>query len=114
MFDFKFLEASEFCEKQKNNSNLNENIIKGFTQFFKHLELYLNLLKITSIGDIQIKIFGSVTLNNNNNTTILHVTNKFYDKPWFSNIAVTMDINEFFNYQSDDGICYAQVYISKI
>ena len=89
-------------------------MIKGFTQFFKRLELYLDLLKITSTEDIQIKIFGSVTLNNNNNNAILRATNKFYGKPWFSNIAVTMDINEFFDYQSDDGICYAQVYISII
>jgi hypothetical protein len=88
-------------------------LIKGFTQFFKHLELYLNLLKIISFEDIQIKIFESVTLNNNNNNVILRATNKFYGNPWFSNIAVTMDINEFFDYQSDDGICYAQVNISK-
>jgi hypothetical protein len=110
LFDFKFSEASEFCEKQKNNLNLNENMIKGFTQFFKRLELYLDLLKI-STEDFQIKIFGSVTLNNN---AILRATNKFYDNSWFSDIAVTMDINEIFNYPSDDGICYAQVYISKI
>jgi len=84
-------------------------MIKGFTQFFKHLELYFKLLKITS-ENIQIKIFGSVTLNNN---AILRATNKFHDKPWFSNIAVIMDIDEFFDYQSDDGICYAQVYINK-
>ena len=84
-------------------------MIKGFIQFFKHLELYFKFLKITS-EDIQIKIFGSVTLNNN---AILRATNKFHDRPWFSNIAVAMNIDELFNYQSDDGICYAQVYINK-
>lgn len=88
-------------------------MIKGFTQFFNCLKLYFNLLKITPTEDIQIKIFGSVTLDNNNNA-ILRATNKFYGKPWFSNIAVTMNIEEFFDYQSDAGICYAQVYISKI
>ena len=110
MFDFEFSEASEFCEKQKNNPNLNENMMKGFTRFIDCFQLYLNSLKITLTEDIQIKIFGSVTLNN---TAILRATNKFFGKPWFSNVAVTMDDEEFFDYQSDDGTCYAQVCISK-
>ncbi|RHZ44404.1 hypothetical protein Glove_734g5 [Diversispora epigaea] len=91
LFDFKFSEASEFCEKQKNNSNLNEKMRKGFTQFFNHLKF--NFLKIIST-DTQIKIFGSVTLNN---STFLCATNKYYNNPWFSNIA------------SDSGTCYAQI-----
>jgi hypothetical protein len=111
LFDFEFSEASEFCENQKNNANLNENMRKGFTQFFRCLKLYLDLLKIAYEG-IQIKIFGSVTLTDG--VAILRATNKYYGNPWFSNIAVTMDITELFDYQSDDGICYAQVYISKI
>ncbi|RHZ85339.1 hypothetical protein Glove_66g184 [Diversispora epigaea] len=102
LFDFKFSEASEFCEKQKNNSNLNEKMRKGFTQFFNHLKL--DFSKIIST-DTQIKIFGSVTLNN---STFLCATNKYYDNPWFSNIAVIMDTDELSNYQLDSGTCYAQ------
>ena len=84
---------------------------KGFSQFFSHLKLYLDMLKIT-YEDIQIKIFGSVTLNDG--VAILRATNKYYGNPWFSNIAAAMDITKLSNYQSDGGICYAQVYISKI
>ncbi|RHZ48076.1 hypothetical protein Glove_561g25 [Diversispora epigaea] len=97
LFDFKFSEASKFCEKQKNNSNLNEKMRKGFTQFFNHLKL--DFSKIIST-DTQIKIFGSVTLNN---STFLCATNKYYDNPWFSNIAIIMDTDELSNYQSDSG-----------
>ncbi|RHZ87674.1 hypothetical protein Glove_33g109 [Diversispora epigaea] len=75
LFDFKFTEASEFCEKQKNNLNLSEKMRKGFTQFFNHLKL--DFPKITST-DIQIKLVGSVTLNN---STFLCATNKYYGNP---------------------------------
>ncbi|RHZ85961.1 hypothetical protein Glove_58g88 [Diversispora epigaea] len=105
LFDFKFSEASEFCEKQKNNLNLNKKMRKGFTQFFNHLKL--DFSKIIST-DTQIKIFGSVTLNN---STFLRATNKYYDNPWFSNIAVIMDTDELFNYQSNSGTCYAQYFL---
>jgi hypothetical protein len=69
------------------------------------------MLKITPTEDIQIKIFESVTLNSG---AFLRAKDKYFGKPWYSNIAVTMDNNEFFDYLSDNGICYAQVYISKI
>ncbi|RHZ79456.1 hypothetical protein Glove_145g8 [Diversispora epigaea] len=32
----------------------------------------------------------------------------FHDRPWFSNIAINMDIEELSDYQTDNGICYAQ------
>jgi len=106
----KISEALVFCEKQKNNSNLNERMMKGFDKFIESLEKYFNVLQI-SVEDCQIKIFGSVTLNNG---AILRATNEFFSKPCFSNIAITMHSDEFFDYKSDSGTCYAQVYISNI
>jgi len=111
LFEFKLLEASIFFEQQKKNPDLTENMIKGFAKFINCLDSFFDMLDIISAEDCRIKIFGSVTLQNIN---ILRATNKFYDMPWFSNIAVTMDVDKFFNYQSDARICYAQVYISKI
>ncbi|RHZ84366.1 hypothetical protein Glove_82g20 [Diversispora epigaea] len=32
----------------------------------------------------------------------------FHDRPWFSNIAINMNIEELSDYQTDNGICYAQ------
>jgi hypothetical protein len=83
---------------------------KGFAHFNECLNSYLNMLDITSteINNCQIKIFGSVTLNNG---AILRAINKYHNRPWFSNVAVFMDNEEIFEYQSDSGTCYAQVYV---
>jgi hypothetical protein len=105
LFDFKLSEIS--LEQQENNPNLNENMIKGFAKFLECLDLFFDMLEISSAEECQIKIFGSVTLNNGN---ILRATNKFHGKPWFSNIAIAMDSAELFEYKSDSGTCYAQVY----
>jgi len=109
LFDFKLSEFSTFFEQQENNPNLNENMIKGFAKFLECLDLFFDMLAISSAIDCQIKTFGSVTLNLKNvNVNILRATNKFHNRPWFSNIAVAMDDAELFEYQSDSGTCYAQ------
>lgn len=107
LFEFKLLEASIFFEQQKKNPDLTENMIKGFAKFLECLDLFFDMLDIISAEDCRIKIFGSVTLKNIN---ILRATNKFQNRPWFSNIAIAMDDAELFEYQSDNGTCYAQVY----
>ncbi|RHZ51503.1 hypothetical protein Glove_477g16 [Diversispora epigaea] len=104
LFEFKLLEASIFFE-QKKNPDLTENMIKGFAKFLECLDLFFDMLDIISAEDCRIKIFGSVTLKNIN---ILRATNKFQNRPWFSNIAIAMDNAELFEYQSDNGTCYAQ------
>ena len=108
LFEFKISEATAFFEQQKENPNLNENMIKGFDQFLESLDEYFEMYKIDSAEDCQIKIFGSVTLNNR---AILRVTNKFQNRPWFSNIAIAMNNEELSEYPSDKGICYAKVSI---
>lgn len=108
LFEFKISEATAFFEQQKENPNLNENMIKGFDQFLESLDEYFEMYKIDSAEDCQIKIFGSVTLNNR---AILRATNKFQNRPWFSNIAIAMNNEELSEYPSDKGICYAKVSI---
>ncbi|RHZ52875.1 hypothetical protein Glove_456g8 [Diversispora epigaea] len=105
LFEFKLLEASIFFEQQKKNPDLTENMIKSFAKFLECLDLFFDMLDIISAEDCRIKIFGSVTLKNIN---ILRATNKFQNRPWFSNIAIAMDDAELFEYQSDNGTCYAQ------
>ncbi|RHZ52416.1 hypothetical protein Glove_461g11 [Diversispora epigaea] len=105
LFEFKLLEASIFFEQQKKNPDLTENMIKGFAKFLECLDLFFDMLDIISAEDCRIKIFGSVTLKNIN---ILRAINKFQNRPWFSNIAIAMDDAELFEYQSDNGTCYAQ------
>ncbi|RHZ90022.1 hypothetical protein Glove_9g51 [Diversispora epigaea] len=105
LFEFKLLEASIFFEQQKKNSDLTENMIKGFAKFLECLDSFFDMLDIISAEDCRIKIFGSITLKNIN---ILRATNKFQNQPWFSNIAIAMNDAELFEYQSDNETCYAQ------
>ncbi|RHZ83452.1 hypothetical protein Glove_92g54 [Diversispora epigaea] len=102
LFDFNFSET--IINEHRDNPKLNKNMSKGFTKFIDCLNSYLKLLN-TTFEDCRIKIYSSVTLKNG---TILHVVNNFHDRPWFSNIAINMDIEELSNYQTDNGICYAQ------
>jgi hypothetical protein len=53
-----------------------------------------------------VKIYGSVTLEN---LAIARANNKYYGKPWFSDVSVRMNIDELFEYTSNKGICYGQV-----
>ena len=108
LFDFEISEASIFCEQQKTNSNLNENVVNGFTNFLSCLDLYLDIIDINSVEGSQIQIYGSVILENG---SILRATNKFHGQPCFSNIAIVMNNDELFDYASDSGLCYAQVHI---
>ncbi|RHZ46508.1 hypothetical protein Glove_618g2 [Diversispora epigaea] len=105
LFEFKLLEASIFFEQQKKNLDLTENMIKGFAKFLECLDSFFDMLDIILAEDCRIKIFSSVTLKNIN---ILRATNKFQNRPWFNNIAIAMDDAELFEYQFDNGTCYAQ------
>lgn len=111
LFEFDISEAFEFIDKYKNETNLDEKMIKGLDHFVQSLDSYFDLLKISTAQDCHIKIYGSVTLENR---AILRATNMFHQRPWFSNISVTMSDKEVSEYQSDNGICFAQVYIITI
>ena len=104
LFDFDISES--IIDQHKNDSNLNENMIKGFVNFNKCLNSYLGMFNIT-FTRCRIKIFESVILKNG---AILRVTNQFHNQPWFSNISVNMDSEEHSDYLSDSETCYAQVY----
>ena len=80
-----------------------------FINFLKWLNLYLDLQSgITSVNESVVHIYKSVTLENG---AIIRATNKYYGKPWFSNISVRMNSNELFDYTSNEGICYGQVIV---
>ena len=64
-----------------------------------------------SIESFSLTIFGSITIENG---AIIRATNKYHNKPWFSDVAIIMNFEELFDYTTDKGICYGQVIIYKI
>jgi hypothetical protein len=77
----------------------------GFKNLEKSLKIYLELLNL-SIESFSLTIFGSITIENG---AIMRATNKYHNKPWFSDIAILMNSEELFDYTTDKGICYGQV-----
>lgn len=80
----------------------------GFSKFLTCLDSYLDLFDFTIdiTGETKINVYGSVTLENG---SVMRATNSFHNKPWFSDIAISMDSEESNNYLSDQGLCYGQV-----
>ncbi|KAF0435639.1 zn-finger domain-containing protein [Gigaspora margarita] len=52
--------------------------------------------------------FGSVTLKNR---SIIRTTDNFYEKAWYSNVAVAINPKKLLEYLTDEGICYRQIYL---
>ena len=82
----------------------------GFTKFLDSLNVYLDQLpNISSVDGSKVDIYGSVTLENGD---IIRAINKYYNKPWFSDVSVRMDPDESFKYTSDLGVCFGQVIVN--
>ena len=81
----------------------------GFNNFEACLNWYLDELPdVSSADDSKVIIYGSVTLENG---AIMHATNSYHKRSWFSDISVRMNSKELFEYTSDKGIYYRQVII---
>ena len=79
----------------------------AFQKFTDCLDQYLELLgNFDTIDDALIKIYGSIILEN---SAIVCTTSNFYNKEWFSEVAISMSSEESDNYISDQGICYGKV-----
>ena len=89
--------------------DIDEKMKKGFENLGRNLEIYLKSFD-PSIRNYLLTIFGSVTLENG---SIMHATNRYHNKPWFSNVAIAMNSEELFDYTTNEGICYGQVRLLK-
>ncbi|CAB4446635.1 unnamed protein product [Rhizophagus irregularis] len=103
LFEFSLKNANLFFNEKK--SSVDSKMQTGFSKFLECLDLYLDLLNNPKIDDSQVKIFGSVTIENGN---IIRATNSYHNKSWFSNVAISMNSEELEDYISDQGICYGQ------
>ena len=108
LWDFKSENLNEsICEILWSNLEIDEKMRNGFKNLEKSLKIYLELLNL-SIESFSLTIFGSITIENG---AIIRATNKYHNKPWFSDIAITMNSEELFDYTTDKGICYGQIII---
>ena len=112
LLNFKLRDADTVFGEKDSDPEIDDRMKTGFTNFLECLNLYLDLQSgisgITSVNESVVHIYKSVTLENG---AIIRATNKYYGKPWFSNISVRMNSNELFNYTSNEGICYGQVIV---
>ena len=80
------MDADTVFREKDSDSEIDDRMKTGFTNFLKCLNLYLDLQSgITSVNESVVHIYKSITLENN---AIICATNKYYGKPWFSNISV--------------------------
>jgi hypothetical protein len=105
-FEFSFGEINAFFNESRDGVDHKMRI--GFSKFLTCLDSYLELPGITIdiFAETRVNIFGSVTLEDG---SIMRATSSFHNKPWFSNIAISMDSEESNDYLSDQGLCYGQV-----
>lgn len=110
LFEFNLMDAHSFFEEKNLDPEIDDKMKTGFAKFLNSLNSYLDQLSnLTSADESKVNIYGSVTLENG---ATIHATNKYYNKPWFSNVSVRMDPDESFDYTSDQGVCYGQVIVN--
>jgi hypothetical protein len=103
----KLTEADEYFYEKANDPNINDKMIKGFEKFLGCFDSFLeDILEVDDIEECDITIYGTVTLENG---SIIRATNKYHNKPWFSDVAISMDSDESSDYRSDEGLCYGKI-----
>lgn len=100
--------AQEFINQQLNNYDSNSKLYTGLKNILKYLDIYFNSTNQINLENYIVKIYSSITLENG---SIIRTTDNFHGKAWYSNIAVAINSEELFDYISDQGICYGQVFI---
>lgn len=107
LFEFDLTDAISFFEEKDLDPEIDDKMKMGFAEFLTSLNWYLDgLPNLASATKSRVNIFGSVTLENG---AIVRAINKYYNKPWFSDVSVRMNPDESSEYISDQGICYGQV-----
>ena len=112
IWTFDLNNAQEFINQVLRNYISDSKIHYGLENFLKHLFLYFDSTNQINSKNYIVKIYSSVILENG---SIIRATENFYEKAWYSNVAVAMDSEELFEYLSDQGNCYGKVfYIYKL
>lgn len=106
LFETKLTESDDFFIQKINDSRIDSNMAKGFENFLKCLDDFLeNIIKVDDVKDYKITIYGGATLENG---AKIRATNNYHNRPWFSNVAISMNPDES-NYITDEGLCYGKI-----
>jgi hypothetical protein len=97
----------EFIDQQLKNYLSNSKIYLGLEKILNCLDIYFNSTNQINLNDYIIKIYSSITLEN---SSIIRATENYYRKAWYSNVSIAINSDELFEYLSDQGICYRQVF----
>src|SRR5215216_2549983 len=95
-----------FFNKIKETTTIDNRMEVMLDKFLGCLDFYLELLQNLTIDKSFVKIYGLVILENG---VIMCATSKYYNRVWFSGVAISMDSEESNDYTSDQRICYIQV-----
>ncbi|KAF0430077.1 hypothetical protein F8M41_005574 [Gigaspora margarita] len=108
IWTFDLNNAQEFIDQRLKNYRPNSKIYSWLEHLLKYLTIYFSSTNQINIDNYIINIYSSVTLENG---SIIRVTDNFYGKAWYSNVAVAMNPEELLEYLTDKGICYGQIYL---
>ena len=89
---------------------IDEKMWKGLEKIDECLKIYLEISN-SSIKNYILTVFGSIIIENG---AIVRAISNYHNKPWFSNVSILMNSEELFDYITDNGFCYGQVWIIKI
>lgn len=106
----------QIINQLKNEQNSNNLWICGFEKLKSCIYDYLQDIEQWSLQDIEketvwIEVFEFAYLDNNDKI-VIRASPHYYGQAVFSDVCVEMDESEQDDYWTDNGLCYAKVYIN--
>jgi hypothetical protein len=107
---------NQIIDQLKNTQDLNNLWMCGFEKLKFCIYDYLQDIEEWSLQDVEhetvwIEVFESAYLDNDHKI-IIRATPNYYGQAAFSDVCIEMDKSEQDDYLTDNGLCYAKVYIN--
>src|ERR1700752_1273541 len=103
--------AANFFASYKAKKDLAPEALLAFDQFFLSLNKFFDLIEDLTEDIVKdntnIKWYSYTNMAENED--YIRACSKFYNKPAFSNVSISMNTEESRNYNTNNGICYCKV-----
>jgi hypothetical protein len=107
--NFSLETADNFFLSYMEKNKLASEALLAFEHFFlslnKIFDLYKDLTEDVITGDTTIKWYRYTNMSTSND--YIRATNKYYNEPSFSNVAISVDESE--EFKTDNGTCFCKV-----